>query len=403
MTLKHVREQRLFVVALLLILIDQVTKVWIKGFHILGLVHEGMPLESSRQIFGELLRFSYVENPGMAFGVSFGSAKIFLSLFSIIAAGGLAWYLHKLRHSTIWVQLGVMLLLAGAVGNLIDRVFYGLIYNEAPLFYGKVVDFIDVDCPDFSLFGHSYTRWWVFNVADACVSCGITLLVLFNHKIPTLKSLDSRFHVSNDEIHIEEYNPQWAHEFAELKTVLERSLGGKAQSIEHVGSTSIPGLAAKAVMDVDIVIAEQSSLDEIRTTLEALGYVYEGDKGIPGREAFRQSDSMVPHGSGHRWMRQHMYVCASDSLALAEHRQFREALLNSSELQAQYVALKRELAEKFRLDREAYTNGKADWIRSVLSAATTTTPSVENSPEEASDTAATDQSDESESEDFKSV
>ncbi len=383
--LKQVREQKLFVVALLLILSDQLTKIWIKGFQLFGFVHEGMTLESSRNVLGDFLRFSYVENPGMAFGVTFGDGKIFLSLFSILAAGALAWYLHKLRHSNVWVQLGVMLLMSGAIGNLIDRVFYGVIYSESPLFYGKVVDFIDVDCPDFNLFGREITRWWVFNIADACVSCGITLLMLVNAKIPTLKSLNSRQYDLDAQVQISDYSPQWASEFTELQSVLQQSLGSKAISIEHVGSTSVPELSAKPILDVDVVIASMDEFAAVRTSLEALGYVYEGDKGIPQREAFRQADDMVPHGSGHRWLPQHLYVCPENSAALADHRNFRDALLNSSELRDSYAILKRDLAQRFANDREGYTNAKADFIQAALEARNRSESSEDSSSTETSD------------------
>lgn len=364
--LKQVREQKLFAVSLLLILIDQFTKIWIKGFHLFGFAHEGMPLNSSRDVLGDFLRFSYVENPGMAFGVEFGAAKIFLSLFSVVAAIALGWYLYKLRHSNIWVQLGIMLLLSGAVGNLIDRVFYGLIFSEAPLFYGKVVDFLDVDCFDFSLFGHTYTRWWVFNVADSCVSCGIVLLLLFNNRIPSLKSLDSRNYIHDGPVVMYPYTHEWAAQFAELKAVLMQALGTNVITVEHVGSTAVPGMVAKNILDVDIVIDSPDHFDTVRTTLEALGYKHEGDKGIAWREAFRQSDAMVPYGSGHRWMRQHVYVCPADSPALNEHRLLRDALLASEELRTAYSSLKQDLAQRFANDRDAYTEGKTEFVQNVL-------------------------------------
>ena len=182
---EKLKEQKLFVVAFGLIVLDQITKVWVKGFSIGGWIHEGMALHSSVPVIGDLVRWTYVENPGMAFGISFGDGKIFLSLFSVVAAIALAWYLYAIRKGPLVIQLGVMLLLAGATGNLVDRVFYGVIYNEAALFYGKVVDFIDVDCPDFTVFDREITRWYIFNIADACVSTGIVLLLLFNYKIPS--------------------------------------------------------------------------------------------------------------------------------------------------------------------------------------------------------------------------
>lgn len=76
------------------------------------------------------------------------------------------------------VRFSLTLLLGGAVGNLIDRMFYGVLYGEGPLFYGKVVDFLQVDIPDVSLFGELYTHWPVFNVADSCVSVGVVTLLI---------------------------------------------------------------------------------------------------------------------------------------------------------------------------------------------------------------------------------
>jgi signal peptidase II len=71
------------------------------------------------------------------------------------------------------------MILGGAVGNLIDRIFYGIIYKYAPAFYGKVVDFFDFDFFNFAIFGRSYDRWPIFNIADASVTIGVIILVLF--------------------------------------------------------------------------------------------------------------------------------------------------------------------------------------------------------------------------------
>jgi signal peptidase II len=109
-------------------------------------------------------------------------------LFSIAASIGLAWYIARLEVKHYWLKLALTLVLAGATGNLIDRVFYGVLYGENVLFYGYVVDFIDVDMPDFTLAGREYTRFWVFNVADSCVTTGMVLLLLFNHHLPFVQA-----------------------------------------------------------------------------------------------------------------------------------------------------------------------------------------------------------------------
>ena len=160
----------------LLVILDQLTKLWVKNTMFLG---------ESHPMIGETVRLTYVENPGMAFGIEFGAGKIVLTLVTIAVAGFLVWYLMRLRPAHWSVQLAVSLILAGAVGNLIDRALYGVIFNEDPLFFGKVVDFIQVDIPDITWFGERYTHWPVFNVADSCVSIGVVTLLFVSHKLPS--------------------------------------------------------------------------------------------------------------------------------------------------------------------------------------------------------------------------
>jgi signal peptidase II len=179
-----VHSIRLLFIAFLLIIIDQLTKIAVKGFTLFGITHHGMYLGESISIIGEFLRFTYVENPGMAFGVEFGSGKIFLTLFSLIASIGLVYYLLQIDSAKIQVRIAIMLILAGAFGNFIDRMFYGVFYGEGPLFYGLVVDFIQIDIPDIQIGQLAYTHWPVFNIADSCVSIGMILLLIYNRYLP---------------------------------------------------------------------------------------------------------------------------------------------------------------------------------------------------------------------------
>lgn len=190
--MKNIRNQGFLLFAAILIILDQATKIWVKGFNVFGWNHDGMTLYESISIMGEAIRITYVENAGMAFGISFGAGKIFLSLFSIAASVALAWYLARLDIKHVGARLALALIFAGATGNLIDRVFYGVLYSESPLFYGKVVDFMDIDMPDFSLFGREYMRFWVFNVADSCVSVGMVLMLLFNKHLPIFQEKDRK-------------------------------------------------------------------------------------------------------------------------------------------------------------------------------------------------------------------
>ncbi len=169
--------------SLLLVILDQATKLWIKGISIpfLGLNIHGLPYGKGYDVIGSFLRITFVENPGMAFGISVGStSKLFLSLFSLFASIALIYYLYRMRTKPLFYRVSLALIIAGAVGNLIDRTFYGLIYGYAPVFYGKVVDFISFDFPDFTLFGHYYDRFPIFNIADSCVTIGVILLFVFH-------------------------------------------------------------------------------------------------------------------------------------------------------------------------------------------------------------------------------
>ena len=164
---------------------DQLTKLAVKGFSIpfLNISWEGMDYGHSMNVIGEFLRITFVENPGMAFGLDVGPIqKLFLSIFTFIAAIGLLYYLYKSRHSSFALRVGLSLILAGALGNLIDRAFYGVFFNYAPFLYGHVVDFIQVEFWDFTLFGHTYETWPIFNVADSAVTIGVAIILIFHRE-----------------------------------------------------------------------------------------------------------------------------------------------------------------------------------------------------------------------------
>ena len=119
----------------------------------------------------------FTENPGMAFGIDV-VGKVFLSLFSIIATIGILIYLYKIKNESLWLRLPLALILAGAIGNLINRVFFGVLFGYAPLLHGNIVDFIDIDFFDLQIFGYSMSRWPVFNFADVAVTIGVTILLI---------------------------------------------------------------------------------------------------------------------------------------------------------------------------------------------------------------------------------
>lgn len=173
--------------------------------------------------------------------------------------------------------------------------------------------------------------------------------------------------MSSKPVVIHSYSEEWPLRFAELQKILREHLGDLTLSIEHVGSTSVPGLAAKPIIDIDIVIDSMELLPQIVMKLNHLGYIHEGDLGIENREAFARTDDNVPYTteSNHK-AEHHLYVCNKDSDALLKHIAFRDILRKQSELLEAYAALKKELAEAYKYNREDYAGGKTEFITKVI-------------------------------------
>ncbi len=173
---------RVLFVSLTIVLIDQISKLTIKGFSfpLLKINYEGMYQGERIHVIGNFFRITFIENPGMAFGFDPGvSFKLWISIFSILASIGLIAYIYHVRKQSITLRLALAFILGGAIGNLIDRMFYGILYGYAPLFYGHVVDFLDFDFFHFTLFGRTFDRWPIFNIADAAVTIGVVILLFF--------------------------------------------------------------------------------------------------------------------------------------------------------------------------------------------------------------------------------
>lgn len=177
---RGVNDLNVLYVTLAVVIIDQLTKLMVRGVKIpvLGIDIHGMTLYSSRPLIGNFLRLTYIENPGMAFGIDFGW-KSFFAIFSIIASVAIFYYLYKVRDDSPVVRFSLALILGGAIGNLIDRVFYGYLFDGGSLFHGKVVDFIDMDFFNVNILGYHLSRWPVFNIADSAVTIGVLLLLVF--------------------------------------------------------------------------------------------------------------------------------------------------------------------------------------------------------------------------------
>jgi GrpB-like predicted nucleotidyltransferase (UPF0157 family) len=157
---------------------------------------------------------------------------------------------------------------------------------------------------------------------------------------------------------IREYTKSWIDDFNQLKTVLHNALNPLKISIEHVGSTSIPHLAAKAIIDMDIVYDENIEFETIKIGLENIGYFHNGNQGIFGREVFKRSKSADKHEILDVIVH-HLYVCATDSADLQRHLLFRNYLIAHQDARIYYQNLKYEIAAVVNQDSKKYAALKA--------------------------------------------
>ena len=157
---------------------------------------------------------------------------------------------------------------------------------------------------------------------------------------------------------VEPYDEAWKKDFAAIRDELEAVLNGLVLRIEHVGSTSVEGLSAKPVIDIDVVIGDRSILPEVISALESIGYSHEGDLGIPGREAFKYEgkDHLKKH---------HLYVCAQDAEELKRHIAFRDYLRSDPDAVAEYSRIKEEGARLYPDDIDKYIEHKSPFIESI--------------------------------------
>ncbi len=159
-------------------------------------------------------------------------------------------------------------------------------------------------------------------------------------------------------IEVVDYNPQWPFTFAEIAASVQAAFtNGPQIEVEHVGSTSVIGLPAKPIVDMDVVIPSRADLPDAVMRLATLGYVHQGDGGIPGRESFRSPPNSPRHS---------LYICAQDSAERRRHLAFRDYLRAHPGDARQYGELKRELAACHVTDIDAYSSGKTEFAQKVL-------------------------------------
>jgi GrpB-like predicted nucleotidyltransferase (UPF0157 family) len=156
------------------------------------------------------------------------------------------------------------------------------------------------------------------------------------------------------------YDPAWPDVFAALCARIAPALEGLDARIEHVGSTAVPGLAAKPIIDLDIVVPGPELVPVVVDRLAGLGYEHQGDLGIAGREAFQQPAGLPDH---------HLYVVVDGSVPYLDHVDLRDHLCANPADAERYARLKQAVAHLLSVDRDAYVNAKADLVRELLAKA----------------------------------
>ncbi|MFD0297221.1 GrpB family protein [Streptomyces sp. NPDC127118] len=157
-----------------------------------------------------------------------------------------------------------------------------------------------------------------------------------------------------------DYDPRWPERFEDLRERLAPHVADLAVSIEHVGSTAVPGCAAKPIIDLDIVVAEDATMPALIFRLTERGYRHEGDLGIPGREAFQAPPAAPEH---------HLYSVVAGSRPHLDHVLLRDYLRQRPDEVRRYSALKVALAQRFRADsqgRRDYSRAKSALVEELV-------------------------------------
>jgi GrpB-like predicted nucleotidyltransferase (UPF0157 family) len=158
-------------------------------------------------------------------------------------------------------------------------------------------------------------------------------------------------------VEVKAYDPEWPRTFDRIRAIVWPAVQHAALAFEHVGSTSVPGLRAKPVIDACIVVASRRDIPHVVKALTMLGYVHRGELGVPDREAFRQPASLPKH---------HLYASHRGSLSLKNHLGLRDYLRAHPETANEYGDLKATLAGRFPEDIDAYIAGKTEFILGIL-------------------------------------
>ena len=169
---------------------------------------------------------------------------------------------------------------------------------------------------------------------------------------------------------LKKYSPTWINDFNNIKSEIGKALSGLAFSIEHVGSTAVPNLDAKPIIDIDIIYSKQPDFEIVKTRLENIGYYHNGNQGIEDRDVFKRKGNST--NSILDEVQHHLYVCPINSKALERHILFRDYLRKNDWARIKYQEMKYELAAQANQDKKVYAalkeNNVNDFIDSIIEA-----------------------------------
>lgn len=158
---------------------------------------------------------------------------------------------------------------------------------------------------------------------------------------------------------VEPYQQKWVDQFAQIHAVLDRAVEDIKHQLEHVGSTAVPGMSAKPIIDIDIVFYQLPDFPLIKQRLEELGYVHCGDQGIEGREVFKRAPRETAHPVLDE-ITHHLYVCSHTNAELHRHLKARDHLRACAAAREEYINLKIEIAKAANQDRKLYAQLKQE-------------------------------------------
>lgn len=164
----------------------------------------------------------------------------------------------------------------------------------------------------------------------------------------------------NGKVTCVDYDPQWRDEFEKVKSYLYSLLKDHVIAIEHVGSTSVIGCAAKPILDIDLVFESNEDFGSVKKILESVGYAHRGNHGIEGREVFKRlfEDDFMAY---------HLYCCQKDSKELLRHLSLKAYLNDHPNVTDEYGQLKKILADKYPEQILDYMEGKDEFVKQMLS------------------------------------